>query len=149
MPIFEVAVTSNFSGEIYVYRLNQIFYNKPCSATIPILVGPEWPGDDRRSICALDCQAPRSFFGIYGPFQPFSGLGMLYVELFRKRAADRALYLVLRSAARENRHVVWLTLILNFSSSMLAWGCLPPPVFANRRRYSALPRGKMLRWRWV
>ncbi len=114
------------------------------------------------SICAwIIAFLVGSFFGILRtvPNRFLSGLGTLYVELFRNVPLIVQFftwYLVIPELLPE-KIGMWFKAELDpniqfFLSSMLCWGCLPPPVFANRyaQLFSRCRVGKkMPRWRWV
>ncbi|GHK98479.1 hypothetical protein ECZU20_32290 [Escherichia coli] len=114
------------------------------------------------SICAwIIAFLVGSFFGILRtvPNRFLSGLGTLYVELFRNVPLIVQFftwYLVIPELLPE-KIGMWFKAELDpniqfFLSSMLCPGCLPPPVFANRYapRSSRCRVGRrMPRWRWV
>lgn len=103
----------------------------------------EWfSGDDRFVDLRLDYRFPRRFiFGILRtvPNRFLSGLGTLYVELFRNVPLIVQFftwYLVIPELLPE-KIGMWFKAELdpNIQFSFhpcSAWGCLPPPVFANR-----------------
>ncbi len=114
------------------------------------------------SICAwIIAFLVGSFFGILRtvPNRFLSGLGTLYVELFRNVPLIVQFftrYLVIPELLPE-KIGMWFKAELDpniqfFLSSMLCRGCLPPPVFANRYAppFSRCRVGKkMPRWRWA
>lgn len=113
------------------------------------------------SICAwIIAFLVGSFFGILRtvPNRFLSGLGTLYVELFRNVPLIVQFftwYLVIPELLPE-KIGMWFKAELdpNIQFSFhpcFAWGCLPPPVFANRYapRFSRCRVGKrMPRWQW-
>ena len=113
------------------------------------------------SICAwIIAFLVGSFFGILRtvPNRFLSGLGTLYVELFRNVPLIVQFftwYLVIPELLPE-KIGMWFKAELDpniqFFLSCSAWGCLPPPVFANRYAppFSRCRVGKkMPRWRWA
>lgn len=108
------------------------------------------------SICAwIIAFLVGSFFGILRtvPNRFLSGLGTLYVELFRNVPLIVQFftwYLVI--GLLPEKIGMWFKAELDpniqfFLSSMLCLGCLPPPVFANRYapRFSRCREGKKCR----
>lgn len=101
-----------------------------------------------------------SIFGILRtvPNRFLSGLGTLYVELFRNVPLIVQFftwYLVVPELLPEDLGM-WFKAELDpniqfFLSSMTVWDCLPPPAFANRcaPRFSLCLAGRRTRrWRW-